>query len=177
MTPRARAGAVDMMNGRQWSGGARQRCFALWCGRGNRNASRTVALYREEHSGVGPAVATVRRWAAQEDWQSWAGEHPPPIRSTDVNQWMTMWRRHVARQIDAALRIQTDVFLGKFDDDPATGAASLTTAAASLQQILTQPGVRALLRFGPSGVEASPISLAKRERQARERLRQRRIRH
>jgi hypothetical protein len=153
----------------------RQRCFALWTGRGNRNASRVAWLFRQELADdtPGPAPSTVRRWATQEDWQSWAGEEAPALPGRDLHQWTTMWRRHVVRQVEAALTAQRVLLLGTFDGDPAAAEEAFTEAACSMTDLLAQPSVRGLLRVAFSEEEAPPVFFAKRERLAWERLVQR----
>jgi hypothetical protein len=167
--------SVDMMIGRQWLDAVRQRCFVLWCGRGNRNASRTAWLYRQERPDGerGPSPATVRRWSAEEDWSSWAGEEVPPMRGWDLHQWQTMWFRQVARQMESAFRAERDILRGAFDGDPAAGVEALTHAKVTMQHLLAQPGVRALMLTPFRGEKAAPVFFSKRERQAWERLQQR----
>jgi hypothetical protein len=158
---------------RGWPEDVRQRCFVLWCGCGNRNASRTAWLYREEHpDALGPAASTIRRWAHDEGWSAWAGEHPPPMPGQNWDRWTTMWRRHVVRQVESALTAQRALLLGTFDGDPAASAEALTTAG-SMERLLAQPGVRALLRAAFREEEAPPVFFAERERRAWERLVQR----
>jgi len=84
-----------------------------------------------------------------------------------------MWCRHVLRQMDAALTLQMDVLLGTFDSDPGAGLAVLTTSAATMEQLLAQPSVRALLRVAFSEGTASPVSLTTRERRVWARLQRR----
>jgi hypothetical protein len=166
---------VDMMTGRRWSDAVRQRCFVLWSGLGNRNAARTAWLYRQERPDgeCGPSSATVRRWSVAEDWRSWAGEAVPPMRGRDLQQWRTGWLRQVMRQAEAALNAHQDVLEGAFDGDPAASDETLTKADASIQHLLAQPGVRALLLDLFSEEKAPPVFVSQRERQAWERLRQR----
>lgn len=163
------------MIGRQWSDAVRQHCFVLWCGRGNRNASRTARLYRQDRPDGerGPSPATVRRWSVAEDWWSWAGEEVPPMRGRDLHQWQKMWFRQVARQMESALRAERDILRGTFDGDPAAGCEALTQANVTRQHLLAQPGVRALLLTPLRGEQAAPVFFSKRERQAWDRLRQR----
>jgi hypothetical protein len=85
---------------------------------------------------------------------------------------MTMWRRQVVRQVESALRAQRALLLGTFDGDPAASAEALATAG-SMEQLLAQPGVRALLRAAFTEAAAPPVFFATRERQAWERLVQR----
>jgi hypothetical protein len=159
---------------RGWPDEVRQRAYTLWCGRGNRNASRTAWLFRKEHpDAVGPALSTIRRWAHDEGWSAWAGEHPPPMPGQHRDQWTTMWRRHMLRHVDAVLRLQRDLLQGAFDGDQAATAEALTEADASMTRLLAQPAVRALLRAAFSEEEAPPVFFAERERQAWERLVQR----
>jgi hypothetical protein len=156
---------------RGWPEDVRQRCFVLWCGRGNRNASRTAWLFREEHPDAsGPAPSTIRRWAHDEGWSAWAGEHPPPMPGQHRDQWTTMWRRHMLRHVDAVLRLQRDLLLGVFDGDQAAAEASLTEADASMTHLLAQPAVLGLLRAAFREEAAPPVFVATRECQAWERL-------
>jgi hypothetical protein len=83
-----------------------------------------------------------------------------------------MWRRHVVRQVEAALTAQRALLLGTFDGDPAASAEALTTAG-SMEHLLAQPGVRGLLRALFRAEEVPPVFVANRERQAWERLVQR----
>jgi hypothetical protein len=82
---------------------------------------------------------------------------------------MTMWRRHMLRQVDAALRVQRDLLLGAFDG-PAAAERSLTEADASVTRLLAQPAVLSLLQIAFSEEAAPPVFVAERERQAWERL-------
>ena len=122
---------------------------------------------------LGPSPATVRRWRAAERWQEWAGGDVPPLPFKNMPQWHRMWCRHVLRQMDAALTLQMDVLLGTFDRDPGAGVAVLTTSAATMEQLLAQPSVRALLRMAFSEGHASPVSLTRRERRVWARLQRR----
>jgi hypothetical protein len=164
-----------MIMGRQWSDAVRQRCFVVWSGRGNHNASRTARLYRQERPEEerGPSPATVRRWSVAEDWPSWAGEEVPPMRGGNLDQWRRMWVRQVSRQMNSALKAQEDVLRGAFDGDPAAGFEALTQANVTMQHLLAQPGVRALMLTLFRGEQAAPVFFSKRERQAWHRLRQR----
>ena len=141
-------------------------------------AASPGSIARSSPDGMpGPAPSTVRRWAAQEDWKSWAGEDgaaPPQPEPAPVDD---MWRRQVVRQVEAALRTpSTPFFRGAFDGDRAAAEASLTEAAASMEHLLAQPGVRALLRAAFREEDAPPVFFANRERQAWERLVQRSMR-
>jgi hypothetical protein len=80
-----------------------------------------------------------------------------------------MWMRRVVRQVECALTAQRALLLGTFDGDPAASAEALTTAA-SMEQLLAQPGVRGLLRAAFREEEAPPEFFATRERRAWERL-------
>jgi hypothetical protein len=168
--------SVDVMVGRQWSDAVRQRCFVLWCGRGNHNSSRTARIYRQERpdGGRGPSPATIRRWSVVEDWPSWAGDEVPPMRGRTLRQWRTGWLRQVMRQMDSALSAERDILLGAFDGDPAGGFKALTQAKITMQHLLAQPGVRALMLTPFCREETAPMYFSKRERQAWYRLRQRR---
>jgi hypothetical protein len=163
-----------MMNGRQWSDEVRQRCFVLWSGRGNHNACRTRWLLRQDAPDDAPipGASTIRRWAAEEGWAAWAGESQPPLPRQNRARWMRMACRRALRQVESALTAQRALLLGTFDADPAASAEALTTAA-SMEQLLAQPGVRALLRAAFREEEAPPVFVATRERQAWERLVQR----
>jgi hypothetical protein len=156
---------------RGWPEDVRQRAYTLWCSTGACNAARTARLLRRERSGdgPGPGASTVRRWSAQEQWKLWAGENPPPMHGQSRDQWTTMWRRHVLRHVDAALRVQRDHLLGAFDG-PAAADASLTEAACSMTHLLARPSVRGLLRASFREEETPPVFVANRERQAWNRL-------
>jgi hypothetical protein len=81
-----------------------------------------------------------------------------------------MWRRHVVRQVEAALQVQNAVLTGRFDGDPAATVEALTRADATMTDLLALPGVRALLRAAFTEEEAPPVFVAERERRAWERL-------
>jgi hypothetical protein len=81
-----------------------------------------------------------------------------------------MWRRHMLRQVDAALRVQRDLLQGTFDGDPAASAKALATAGASMEHLLAQPAVLSLLRIAFSEPTPLPVPLTKRERRAWARL-------
>jgi hypothetical protein len=85
---------------------------------------------------------------------------------------MTMWCRHVVRQVEAALAAQRALLLGTFDGDPAASVEALATAG-SMEQLLAQPAVLGLLRAAFREEQAPPVFVATRERQAWERLVQR----
>jgi hypothetical protein len=123
-----------------------------------------------------PGASTIRHWAAAEGWAAWAGEKAPPLPGQNLRQWTTMWRRHVVRQVEAALQVQNAVLTGRFDGDYSAADASLATADASMTHLLAQPGVRALLRVAFSGEDAPSLPLPERERHVRRRLLQRRNR-
>ena len=158
---------------RGWPEAVREACFRLWCDTG-RNASRVARLYRQEFPDdtPGPAPSTIRRWSSREGWTSWAGQEVPPLRGQNMDQWRTMWFRRVTRQVESALGAQRELLLGTFDGDPAASAEALTTAA-SMEHLLARPGVRAALRAAFREEEAPPVFFANRERQAWERLVQR----
>jgi hypothetical protein len=160
---------------RGWPEDVRQRAYALWCGAGVCNAARTARLLRQEHTdgGPGPGASTVRRWSAQDGWKDWVGKNPPPLGSQDLAQWTRMWRRHVVRQVATALRVQNDILTGRFDGDLSGADTSLPKGAASMEQLLAQPGVLAFLRVGLNGAQSRSMSLPERERHLRRRLVQR----
>jgi hypothetical protein len=153
----------------------RQRAYALWCGAGACNAARTARLLRQELTddgpgGPGPGSSTIRRWSAQEQWKDWVGANPPPLRGRDLSPWTTMWRSHLVRQVETALRVQNDIITGRFDGDLSGAESSLTTAASSMEQLLEQPGVLALLRIDLSWSQTRSMSLPEREHRLRKRL-------
>jgi hypothetical protein len=161
---------VSMTARRGWPEDVREACFRLWCDTGH-NASRVARLYRQDlpDDTPGPAPSTVRRWSVEERWRDWAGDEVPHLPGQNLDQWTTIWRRHVLRHVDAALRAQRDHLLGTFDN-PAAAEGSLTEAEGSMTHLFAQPGVHALLRIAFSEEEAPPVFVANRERQAWERL-------
>ena len=161
-----------MADRRGWPETVRYRCFVTWGGRGNHNASRTRRLLCQDlpDEAPVPGASTIRHWAAQERWNDWAGDEAPAMPWQDPHQrriWQTMWYRHVARRMEAALRAEHAILTGAFDGDLATGMKAL----AGMDQLLKDPALRALQRviwrdlFSPAPA-APVVSLLPRERQA-----------
>jgi hypothetical protein len=148
-----------------WPEHVREATFLLWAGRGRRCASRVARLYQLDLAeGVpGPSAWTVRRWATQEHWAAWASGQVPPLGDQNPQTWRTMWLRHMARQLMAALLLERDALEGRCPGNPAA-------ASIAMRQFLTQPGAEAFMRFALDD-DGARLSPAERERLLRRRIR------
>jgi hypothetical protein len=139
-----------------WPEDVQARCRELWSTVGNRNASRVKWLYsREVPENVAiPSASTIRRWAHDEAWASWANGELERTRGKTFYQLQTTW----LHSLQLSQEVQIDAMLGRFDDNPAAGAVRIK-AAESVQRVIAQAGLLAPLPVKP------PVELADAERQ------------
>jgi hypothetical protein len=151
-----------------WLDDVRERCRDLWGSVGNRNAGRVEWLYaREVPEGTAiPASVTIRQWARDDDWESWANGELTRTRGKTLHQLQTTW----LRALQLSQEVQLDAMLGRYDDNPGGGAVRVK-AAESVQRIVAQAGLLALLPAEPEEPdEERLLSLPERARRMREKF-------
>jgi hypothetical protein len=152
-----------------WPNDVKERCRELWASHGNRNSGRVEWLYGREvpEDTAIPASVTIRGWARDDDWESWANGELIRTRGKTLHQLQTTW----LRSLQLSQEVQIDAMLGRFAENPADGAIRVK-AAESVQRIVAQAGLLAVLPSEPetSSEAERHLSLPERARRMRERI-------
>ena len=95
-----------------------------------------------------PAAATIRTWAREDDWASWADGQLQRTHGKTLKQLQRSW----LQALRLSQETQIDAMLGRFADNPADGAIRIK-AAESVQRIIAQAGLMPSLPAEPAVVE------------------------
>jgi hypothetical protein len=150
----------------------RERSFHLWSTVAGRNAALTASLLqREAEDGTPiPAGSTVRRWAAEEDWDARAEADLIQTSGRSLAALRAGW----LGALSLAQQVLIAGLVGDLDDLPHAGAARLKSAELVLKTLQ-----HASASIVPSQAEATPqeddsdLSLEQRARRQRSRMRER----
>lgn len=146
-----------------WPEDVKDRCRDLWSTLGNRNAGRTewlLAKETPEHVAL-PSASTIRRWAHDEDWATWATGEIQRTAGLTLAQLRHTW----LQLLQLSQETQLDAMLGKYDDNPGAGAVRVK-AAESVQRVVAQAGLLAPIPPEPARTAADTKELSRDEGEA-----------
>jgi hypothetical protein len=151
------------------SGDVRERSYHLWSSVAGRNAVLTASLLqREAEDGTPiPAGSTVRRWAAEEDWDARADADLTQTSGRTLAALRAGWLGALAM----AQQVLIAGLAGDLDDLPHAGAARLKSAELVLKTLQTAGATIVPSESAVRPLEDdSTLSLTQRARRARARL-------
>jgi hypothetical protein len=106
-------------------------------------------------------------WAREEAWEDWANAELSRTQGRTLYQLQVGW----LRALQLSQEVQLDILAGMYDDNPAAAAVK-AKVSESIQRLVAQAGLLAILPAEPEPSDEAKrqLSVAQRGRMMRERI-------